>query len=197
MGVKEELVPFLPRPVIEKTESGYILDDERPLSIGKARSFFGNFGVAVKAYAYILSMGAEGLKSASEAAVLNANYIRVKLKDYFDLAYDAVCMHEAIFSGKRQKEYGVSTLDIAKRLMDYGYHPPTIYFPLIVKEAMMIEPTETESRETLDGFIEAMIAIAKESAADPDTVKSAPSTTEISRPDEGKAAREPVLRFWK
>jgi glycine dehydrogenase subunit 2 len=194
VGVKKELEPLLPKPVVEKTEKGYALNSDRPLSIGKVRSFYGNFGVAVKAYTYMLMMGAEGLKAASEAAVLNANYIREKLKGWFDLPYDTPCMHEVVFSGKKQKEHGVSTLDIAKRLIDYGYHPPTVYFPLVVKEAMMIEPTETESRETLDAFIEAMIKIAGEAQEDPEVVKGAPSTTAVSRPDEGRAAREPKLR---
>lgn len=197
VGVKRELVPFLPKPVVVKTDRGFVLDNDRPLSIGKVRSFYGNFGVVVKAYAYMLSMGAEGLKEASETAVLNANYVRVKLRDHFDVPYDTTCMHEVVLSGRRQKEYGVSSLDIAKRLIDFGFHPPTIYFPLIVKEAMMIEPTETESRETLDSFIEAMIAIAGEAERDPDAVRNAPSSTAVSRPDEGKAAREPVLKYKK
>jgi glycine dehydrogenase subunit 2 len=143
----------------------------------------------------MLTMGAQGLKEASEAAVLNANYIRAKLSEYYDLPFDTMCMHEVVFSGKKQKESGVSTLDIAKRLIDYGFHPPTVYFPLIVKEAMMIEPTETESRETLDEFIEAMISIAKEAQDDPETVRNAPVTAAISRPDEGRAARDPKLKF--
>ncbi len=195
VGVKRELEQFLPKPVVEKTDNGFTLSEDRPLSIGKVRSFCGNFSVAVKAYTYMLMMGSDGLKAASEAAVLNANYIREKLKGWFDLPYDTPCMHEAVFSGKKQKEHGVSTLDIAKRLIDYGYHPPTVYFPLIVKEAMMIEPTETESRETLDEFIEAMIKIAIESREEPDVVKNAPSTTAVSRPDEARAAREPKLRY--
>jgi glycine dehydrogenase subunit 2 len=195
VGVKSGLVPFLPKPVVEKTKDGFTLDYDRPLSVGKVRSYWGNFGVVVKAYAYILSMGAEGLKEASEAAVLNANYVRLRLRDYFDVPYDTACMHEVVLSGKRQAEYGVTALDIAKRLIDYGFHPPTIYFPLIVKEAMMIEPTETESRETLDKFIAAMIGIADEAQKDPDALKSAPHSTCVSRPDEGKAAREPVLKF--
>lgn len=195
VGVKKELAAFLPKPVVVKAGEGFALDNARPLSIGKVRSFYGNFGVVVKAYTYMLTMGAQGLKEASEAAVLNANYIRAKLRDYYDLPFDTTCMHEVVFSGKKQKESGVSTLDIAKRLIDYGFHPPTVYFPLIVKEAMMIEPTETESRETLDEFIEAMIDIAKEVQDDPETVKNAPAYAVISRPDEGRAAREPKLRF--
>lgn len=195
VAVREKLIPFLPVPVVKKTEAGFSFDYDRPLSIGKISSFYGNFGVAVKAYTYMLMTGASGLKEASEAAVLNANYIREKLKRYYDLPYAAPCMHEVVFSGKKQKEYGVSTLDIAKRIIDYGYHPPTVYFPLIVREAMMIEPTETESRETLDEFIEAMIKIAREAKSDPEKLREAPCVTEISRPDEAKAAREPVLRY--
>lgn len=197
VGVKNELEPFLPKPVVIKTEKGFALDNDRPLSIGKARSFYGNFGVVVKAYAYMLTMGAQGLKEASEAAVLNANYIRVKLRDHYDLPFDTTCMHEVVFSGKKQKEFGVSTLDIAKRLIDYGFHPPTVYFPLIVKEAMMIEPTETESRETLDAFIDAMISIAKEVQENPEALRNAPVSAAVSRPDEGRAAREPKLKFLR
>jgi glycine dehydrogenase subunit 2 len=195
VGVKKELAAFLPKPVVKKTGKGFILDNIRPLSIGRVRSFYGNFGVVVKACAYLLTMGAEGLREASEAAVLNANYIRVKLCGYYDLPFDTACMHEVVFSGRKQKEFGISALDMAKRLIDCGFHPPTVYFPLIVKEAMMIEPTETESLETLDAFIEAMISIAKEAREDPEAVKSAPSTTDVSRPDEAKAAREPILRY--
>jgi glycine dehydrogenase subunit 2 len=161
------------------------------------RSFYGNFNVIVKAYTYIRSLGAEGLTRATEMAVLNANYIKEKLKPYFDLPYDRVCMHECVFSGKRQvAESGVHTTDIAKRLIDYGYHPPTIYFPLIVPEAIMIEPTETESKETLDAFCEAMIAIAREAKENPDCVKNAPLTTPVSRLDEVLAARKPDV-CWK
>jgi glycine dehydrogenase subunit 2 len=153
--------------------------------------------VIVKAYAYIRSLGAEGLIHVSEMAVLNANYIKEKLKPYFDLPYDRVCMHECVFSGARQvAENGVHTTDIAKRLIDFGYHPPTIYFPLIVPEAIMIEPTETESKETLDAFCAAMIAIAKEARENPDGVKNAPLTTPVSRLDEVLAARKPDV-CWK
>ncbi|MBP7176515.1 MAG: aminomethyl-transferring glycine dehydrogenase subunit GcvPB [Thermoclostridium sp.] len=194
VGVKKELVPFLPRPVIEEKDGKYWLDYDRPLSIGKVRSFYGNFNVVVKAYAYIRALGAQGLRRVSEAAVLNANYIMARLKPYYHLPYDKICMHEAVFSGQKQKSVGVSTLDIAKRLMDYGYHPPTVYFPLVIREALMIEPTETESKETLDEFIHAMIQIAREAEKEPDTVRNAPHTTIISRPDEAKAARSPVLK---
>lgn len=197
VGVKEFLAPFLPVPVITKKDSGdYHLDYDRPHSIGKIKAFYGNFGVMVKAYAYILSMGAEGLKKVSETAVLNANYILAKLKDVYYLPFDRLCMHECVFSGIRQMKLGVSTLDIAKRLLDFGYHPPTIYFPLIVSEALMVEPTECESLETLDEFIEAMRTIAQEAETDPDTVKGAPYTTVVSRLDEALAARKPILK-WK
>lgn len=195
VGVKKGLVPFLPRPVVEEKGGRYFLDYDRPLSIGSVKSFYGNFGVAVKAYAYIMSMGAEGLRKVSETAVLNANYIMSKLKDYYELPYKRTCMHEVVFSAQRQKELGVSALDIAKRLIDFGFHPPTIYFPLIVKEALMIEPTETESREVLDEFIGAMIQIAEESKSDPEKVKGAPYNTAVKRLDEAKAARNPVLRW--
>lgn len=194
VGVKSGLVPFLPRPVVEQRDGKYYLDHDRPLSIGRVRSFYGNFNVVVKAYAYIRALGAQGLRRVSEAAVLNANYIMAKLKPYFHLPFDRTCMHEVVFSGQKQKNLGVSTLDIAKRLMDYGYHPPTVYFPLIIKEALMIEPTETESKETLDAFINAMIQIAREAETMPDTVRNAPHTTVISRPDEARAARSPVLK---
>ena len=196
VGVKEFLAPFLPVPIIIKKDQGYHLDYDRQLSIGKIKAFYGNFGVMVKAYAYILSMGAEGLKKVSETAVLNANYIAAKLKDLYYLPYDRLCMHECVLSGIRQMKSGVSTLDIAKRLLDFGYHPPTIYFPLIVHEALMIEPTECESLETLDEFIEVMRAIALEAETDPNMVKGAPYTTVVSRLDEALAARKPVLK-WK
>lgn len=198
IGVVSELVPFLPFPVIrfeEGQDSKYYFDYDRPLSIGRVKSFYGNFLVAVKTYAYILSMGSEGLKKASEISVLNANYIMEKLKAYYTLTYDRICKHEFVISAEKQKTLGVSALDIAKRLMDYGFHPPTIYFPLIIKEAMMIEPTETESKETLDQFIEAMIDIAKEIDQDPEIAKKAPCNTPIGRLDEVKAAREPILRW--
>ena len=195
VGVKKDLVPFLPKPVIEFTGKEYALDYDRPQSIGRIKSFYGNFAVAVKAFAYIRSLGPEGLREVSETAVLNANYIRVKLQDYYSLPYGGVCMHEVVFSAQKQTEFGVSALDIAKRLLDFGYHPPTIYFPLIVKEALMIEPTETESKETLDEFIEVMRQIAKEAETNPELVKGAPHNTVVLRLDEAKAARNPVLQY--
>ncbi len=197
VGVKKDLVPFLPVPIVDADcdNERYFLDYNRPQSIGRVKSFYGNFGVVLKAYAYIKSLGADGLLAASQTAVLNANYIMNKLKEYFELPFDRKCMHEFVLSGQKQKEKGVSTLDMAKRLLDFGYHPPTIYFPLIVKEAIMIEPTETESRETLDEFILAMIQIAEEAENDPQKVKGAPYNTVVVRLDEAGAARNPVLRW--
>ena len=197
VGVGPGLLDFLPVPRIVKTDQGYRWSENYPHSIGRVRAFYGNFNVIVKAYAYIRSLGAEGLTRATELAVLNANYIKEKLKPHFDLPYDRVCMHECVFSGKRQvAENGVHTSDIAKRLIDFGYHPPTIYFPLIVPEAIMIEPTETESKETLDRFCDAMIAIAKESKENPQRVKDAPQSTPVGRLDDVLAARKPDV-CWK
>ena len=196
VGVKKELVPFLPRPVVEFRDDGYFLDYDRPLSIGRIKNFYGNFGVLVKAYSYIRSMGPDGLRRVSENAVLNANYLMNRLKGMFVLPYDRICMHECVFSGVNQAEKDVHVLEITKRLLDYGYHPPTIYFPLIVQEAMMIEPTETESKETLDEFIRTLELILEEIETDPDVVKSAPHHTPVARLDEVAAARNPVVR-WK
>lgn len=197
VGVKKHLMDFLPVPVVVKSEDKYSFDYNRPLSIGKVKSFYGNFGVYVRAYAYILSMGPDGLREVAENAVLNANYIASRLKDKYYLPVDRISMHECVFSGDWQKKKGVSTLDIAKRLLDFGYHPPTIYFPLIVSEALMIEPTECESIETLDKFIEAMRQIADEAENNPEIVTSAPHTTVVSRLDEAAAARKPITRYKK
>lgn len=198
VGVREDLVPFLPRPRIEYDGESYRLDCRCPLSIGRIKSFYGNFGVIVRAYAYILSLGAAGLREVSEAAVLNANYLLARLRDDFAVPYaGSRCMHEFVLSGIRQKEAGSSTLDMAKRLLDFGYHPPTVYFPLIVKEAMMIEPTETENRETLDDFARCLINISEEALKDPGRLKEAPANTPVSRLDETRAARQPVLRWTK
>ncbi len=192
VGVGKNLVPYLPIPRVVKKEEHYDWGYDYPDSIGRVRAFYGNFNVMVKAYTYIRSLGPDGLKRASEIAVLNANYVKERLKAHYDLAYDRICMHECVFSGRRQvKESGVHTSDIAKRLLDYGYHPPTIYFPLIVPEAIMIEPNETESKETLDAFCDTMITIATEAKENPDMVKSAPLTTPVRRLDDVKAAREP------
>lgn len=196
VGVKEHLVKFLPVPVVEKSGERYFLDYERPDSIGKVKSFYGHFGVMIRAYTYILAMGAEGLKEASQKAVLNANYMMSRLKEYYKLPIDDVCKHEFILAGLKEEAGDVITLDIAKRLLDYGYHPPTVYFPLIVHEAMMIEPTETESRETLDEFIETLIKIAAEAKENPELLKEAPHNTPVRRIDEVLAARSPVLK-WK
>ena len=194
IGVKERLLPFLPDPHVEKQGDKYVWAKSAK-SIGKVHSFHGNFGVIVRAYAYILTMGAAGLRQTSEDAVLNANYCKKMLSDAFDSPFDRFCMHECVLTSKKQQEYGIHTLDIAKRLLDYGYHPPTIYFPLIVEEALMIEPTESESKETLDGFIEAMKKIAHEAAENPEIVHTAPHNTIVSRLDETLAARKPVVRW--
>ncbi len=196
VAVKKDLEPFLPVPVVVEENGRYYLDYNRPLSIGKIKAFYGNFAVMVKAYVYIRMMGAEGLKEASEKAVLNANYVINKLKEAFELPYDKQPMHEGVLSGKRFKKLGVRTIDIAKRLLDYGFHPPTVYFPLIVEEALMIEPTETETKETLDEFINAMLQIAKEAEEEPSLLKEAPHQTPVRRLDEVRAARNPILR-WK
>ncbi|GAI12333.1 unnamed protein product, partial [marine sediment metagenome] len=163
--------------------------------IGRICNFYGNFGVMVKAYAYIRSLGAEGLKEVSENAVINANYLKEKLKAYYYLPYDRTCMHEVVFSGKRQKAKGVHTLDIAKRLLDYGLHPPTVYFPLIVDEALMTEPTETESKEALDAYIDAMKEIAREADENPEILHTAPHNTPVRRLDEARAVRQLDLRW--
>ncbi|WP_374721554.1 aminomethyl-transferring glycine dehydrogenase subunit GcvPB [Peribacillus tepidiphilus] len=197
VGVKADLIPFLPSPVITKDGDTFTLDYNRPQSIGRVKPFYGNFGINVRAYTYIRSMGPEGLKAVTEFAVLNANYMMRKLAPYYDLPFDRHCKHEFVLSGKRQKKLGVRTLDIAKRLLDFGYHPPTIYFPLNVEECIMIEPTETESKETLDAFIDAMIQIAKEAEEYPEIVQEAPHTTVIKRLDETMAARKPILRYVK
>jgi glycine dehydrogenase subunit 2 len=202
-AVTEDLSPFLPVPVVASRRADsadgegaqYYLDYDRPLSIGPVSGFYGNFGVMVKAYAYLRSLGQEGLREASENAVLNANYLLHGLKGYYDLPYDRPCLHECVFSGKAQAKLGVHTIDIAKRLIDLGFHPPTVYFPLIVEEALMIEPTETESLETLDSFVEAMRQIAGEAKTDPEQVCGAPRTTPVSRLDEVTAARKPDLKW--
>jgi glycine dehydrogenase subunit 2 len=191
---KSFLAPYLPAPVVEERDGSYRL--ARPeRSVGKLTAFWGNFGVLVRAYAYIRALGAEGLRSVAENAVINANYVRTRLKGVYHLPYDRTCLHEVVFSAARQRAKGVKALDIAKRLIDYGFHPPTIYFPLIVPEALMIEPTETESRESLDAFCEAMLAIAREAEEEPELVQEAPHTAPLRRLDEATAARRPVLRW--
>jgi glycine dehydrogenase subunit 2 len=195
IAVKNHLAEYLPVPRIVAAGNRFELQEDSPKSIGRVRSFFGNFGVIARAYAYILALGGDGLEDVSRMALLNANYIRKKLEKAYHLAYNEPCMHECVFTDRLQQRNGVSTLDIAKRLLDYGYHPPTIYFPLVVTGALMIEPTETETVETLDGFVDAMIAIAHEAKNDPQLVKSAPHTTPVRRLDEARAARKPVLRW--
>lgn len=193
--VSEELVKFLPGPVVEKDNNNdtyYLTNPES--SIGRVQAYYGNFGVFIKAYAYILNLGADGLRRVSENAVLNANYLMHHLQTAYHLPFKRICMHEFVLSGVWQKEYGVSTLDVAKRLLDYGIHAPTIYFPLNVEEAIMIEPTETESKATLDSFIQIMLSIAQEAKDDPDSLKTAPTLTPVGRLDETQAARKPVLR---
>ncbi len=196
VAVRKTLEPYLPVPRVRKRGKKYSFDFKRPRSIGRLKAFYGNFAIMVRAYSYIRRMGPEGLKRAAEAAILNANYIKERLKGTFDLPFDRPCMHECVFSDKVQQPNGVSTMDIAKRLIDYGYHPPTVYFPLVVPGAIMIEPTETETLETLDRFIEAMKNIADEARNAPELLKNAPANTRVGRVDETKAAREPVLR-WK
>ena len=190
VGVCEKLVPFLPSPCIVKSGTEYSLNSNLPQSIGQVAPFFGNFSIILRAYAYILRLGREGLANVSELAVLNANYIRHRLKDYFDLPHDQRCMHEVVFSASRQADKGVHALDIAKALIDRGFHPMTIYFPLIVSEAMMIEPTETESLETIEAFCDVMIELAKLAEDQPERFKDFPTTTPVSRLDETKAARQ-------
>jgi len=196
LGAKKKLAPYLPTPLVDKKDNTFYLNYNLPESIGKVRSFYGNFLVMIKAYAYILSLGGEGLKKVAENAVLNANYLRTKLNDFYELPYNKVCLHEVVFSGSRQKKKGVRTLDIAKRLIDFGLHPPTIYFPLNVPEALMIEPTETETKETLDYFIEIMKRIAREAEENPEFLHEAPHNAPVGRLDEVKAALEPDVA-WK
>lgn len=197
VGVSADLIPYLPKPLLVKKGDAYTFDYDRPDSIGRVKPFYGNFGINVRAYTYIRTMGPDGLKKVTEYAVLNANYMMRRLQPHFDLPYDRHCKHEFVLSGRRQKKLGVRTLDMAKRLLDFGYHPPTIYFPLNVEEGMMIEPTETESKETLDDFIDALIQIAHEVEENPEIVQNAPHTTVINRLDETKAARKPILRYQK
>ncbi|ARF68832.1 glycine dehydrogenase (aminomethyl-transferring) [Paenibacillus larvae subsp. pulvifaciens] len=194
VGVKSRLIPYLPAPIVDKREDGtFYLNSDFPESIGRVKSFYGNFGILVRAYTYIRTYGPDGLRKVSEYAVLNANYMLKRLAPYFDVPFNRFCKHEFVLSGTRQKKLGVKTLDMAKRLLDFGYHPPTIYFPLNVEECIMIEPTETESKETLDGFIDTMIRIANESEENPELVINAPYTTTVSRLDEAGAARKPIL----
>jgi glycine dehydrogenase subunit 2 len=196
VGVKAHLDPYLPKPTVERRHDGtYRLNWDRPQSIGKVKGFYGNFGVLVRAYSYIRTLGPDGLKQVSEHAVLAANYLMRRLAEAYDVPFNRVCKHEFVLSGRRQKQQGVRTLDIAKRLLDFGVHPPTIYFPLIVEECLMIEPTECESLETLDEFADIMLQIAKEAEENPEFVRAAPHRTVVGRLDEVTAARSPVLRY--
>jgi glycine dehydrogenase subunit 2 len=201
IAVSDRIAPYLPRPVIAREDDGsFKLDLDRPKSIGRLRGFQGNFGTFVRSYAYIRSLGADGLKEASETAVLNANYLLARLgeqgvAEYLPIAYDRMCMHEFVLSGApMKKELGIKTLDLAKRLLDHGVHPPTVYFPLIVDEAVLIEPTETETKETLDSFADAVAEILREAKEDPDIARTAPHTTPVRRLDEAGAAKRPVIR---
>jgi glycine dehydrogenase subunit 2 len=196
VAASEALAPFLPTPLARRDAEGRaLLDDDRPMSIGRVRTFHGNVGVLIKAYAYIRALGAVGLREAAQYAVLNANYLLSRLADVYEVPYGRRCMHEFVATGEPFGKHGVKTLDIAKRLIDYGVHPPTVYFPLIVKEALMVEPTETESLEALDRFVAVMLKVAEESASDSERLAHAPETTEFSRFDEVTAARKPVLRY--
>jgi len=195
VGIKAHLAPFLPTPTVVKREDAYGLDWNRPQSIGKLQAFWGNFGMLVRAYAYIRTMGPDGLRSVSENAVLNANYILKRLEGDYDRSAPGPCMHECVLSARRQKKLGVSAMDIAKRLLDLGFYAPSTYFPLIVEEALMIEPTETESKETLDEFCDAMIQIAREAQENPQIILDAPVTTPVRRLDQTGAARQPRLKW--
>jgi glycine dehydrogenase subunit 2 len=195
IAVRSTLEPFLPVPAVVRRGDGFGLDYDRPKSIGRVRAFTGPFGVFVRSYAFIRAYG-RALRDMSEVAVLNANYLLARLRDGYELPFDRLCMHEFVLSARRLKrEHGVTALDVAKRLIDHGFHPPTIYFPLIVPEALMIEPTETETKETLDAFADAMLAIAREAAESPDPLKAAPTSAPVGRLDEVKAARNPVVRY--
>jgi glycine dehydrogenase subunit 2 len=194
IAVRSPLAPYLPAPVVVQTVDGYALDYDRAKSIGRVRSFFGNVGILLRGYCYIRTLGPRGLREVSENAVLNANYLLARIQKAYDVPYGAPCMHEFVASAQAlRRQRKISAMDIAKRLLDFGYHAPTVYFPLVVPEAIMIEPTETESRETLDAFADALLAIRDE---DPELLHTAPHTLGISRPDEVKAAKEPILR-WK
>jgi len=195
IAVRERLAPFLPVPAVVRDGNRFSLDYDRPKSIGKVRAFTGPFGVFVRSYAFMLAWGRE-LRAMSEDAVLNANYLLARLKDTYDLPFDRLCMHEFVLSARSlKKKHGITALDVAKRLMDYEFHPPTIYFPLIVPEALMIEPTETETKETLDAFVDAMVAIAREAAEEPETLKEAPHNRPVRRLDEVKAAKRAIVRY--
>jgi glycine dehydrogenase subunit 2 len=193
VGCTREMEPYLPDARVVKDRDRYKVEVGHEKSIGRVRAFYGNFGIAVRALTYMLRLGKEGTERIGRYAVLNANYIKARLKDHYHLAYDVHCMHEVVFNDAKQKEFHVTTMDIAKRLLDFGYHPPTVYFPLIVHGALMIEPTETESKETLDEFCEVMIKIAEEAKTNPEVLQKAPHNTPVGRVDSVKAARHPVV----
>jgi glycine dehydrogenase subunit 2 len=206
IAVSDRIEPYLPRPQVVRVEGSngseptFDIDFDRPKSIGRLRGFQGNYGVFVRSYAYIRSLGADGLRDVSETAVLNANYLLARLKEagvaeYLPVAYDRICMHEFVLSGAPMKrDLQIKTLDLAKRLLDHGYHPPTVYFPLLVDEALLVEPTETETRETLDAFADAIAEILAEAKEDPEIARTAPHTTPVRRLDEAAAAKRPVIR---
>jgi glycine dehydrogenase subunit 2 len=194
--VASHLEPFLPAPVVEEKDGALRLVNERPQSIGRLHSFHGNFGILLRALVYLSTLGPEGLREVSRAAILNANYLMRRLQKTYELPYPSACMHEFVLSGRRLRAHGVKTLDVAKRLLDFGVHAPTVYFPLIVEEALMIEPTETETLDRLEHFAETMERIAREAVESPDLLRDAPLTTPVSRLDEGRAARELKLH-WK
>ena len=196
VAVARHLEPFLPTPVLEEKDGALRLAHDRPRSIGRLHSFHGNFGILVRALVYLSMLGPEGLRQVSRAAILNANYLMRRLQKSYELPYAHACMHEFVLSGRGLKAHGVKTLDVAKRLLDFGVHAPTVYFPLIVEEALMIEPTETETLDRLDHFAEVMERIAREAEERPDLLHDAPLTTPVSRLDEGRAARELKLH-WK
>jgi glycine dehydrogenase subunit 2 len=196
VAFKKALEAYQPSPVVGRDGARFAIDHQRPLSVGRVRSFFGNFGMMVRAYTYIRELGAEGLRAVSDMAVLNAVYLAARLREHFPLAYLTPSLHEAVFTDKElEAETGVKTLDVAKRLIDYGYHPPTVYFPLVVRGAMMVEPTETETKQTIDAFVDAMAAIKREAKENPELVKGAPHVTRLRRLDEARAARKPRLRW--
>jgi glycine dehydrogenase subunit 2 len=196
VAFRKALEPFQPTPVVRRAGEQFVLDQDRPRSVGRVRSFLGNFGMMVRAYTYIRELGPEGLAAVSDLAVLNANYLAARLRELLPLGYDTPSLHEAVFTDRElEQATGIKTLDVAKRLIDYGFHPPTVYFPLVVRGALMVEPTETETKQTLDGFVEAVAAVLEEARREPQLLKSAPHLTRLGRLDEARAARRPRLRW--
>jgi glycine dehydrogenase subunit 2 len=195
VAVRRALADYLPIPRLVRGSHGLGWSEDAPKSVGRLRAFYGNFGILLRGYAYLRSLGGPGLAEASRLAVLNANYLRARLRDTYHLPYETPSLHECVFTDRHLQEHDVHTLDVAKRLLDYGFYAPTIYFPLVVKGALMIEPTETESKETLDEFADALLRIAEEARTDPERVRDAPHTTRVARLDETRAARRPVLRW--